>query len=69
MKYDVIIIGAGAAGLLAMKDLAKAGYHVCMLEAAENAGGRIWFTTSTGAGTSFYVKLPLADGFRSPDYN
>ncbi len=33
----------------------------------ENAGGRIWFTTSAGAGTSFYVKLPLADGFRSPD--
>ena len=41
MKYDVIIIGAGAAGLLAMRDLAKAGYHVCMLEAAGFAGGRI----------------------------
>lgn len=27
----------------------------------ENTGGRIWFTTSEGAGTSFYVKLPLAD--------
>lgn len=26
----------------------------------ENAGGRIWFTTSEGAGTSFYVRLPLA---------
>ena len=41
MKYDVIIIGAGATGLLAMRDLAKAGYHVCMLEAAGTAGGRI----------------------------
>ena len=41
MKYDVIIIGAGAAGLLAMRDLAKGGYHVCMLEAAGTAGGRI----------------------------
>ena len=38
MNYDVIIIGAGAAGLFAMKDLAKAGYHVCMLEAAETPG-------------------------------
>ncbi len=28
----------------------------------ENAGGKIWFTTSSGAGTSFYVKLPLATG-------
>ena len=41
MKYDVIIIGAGAAGLLSAKDLAKGGYNVCMLEAAAIAGGRI----------------------------
>jgi len=41
MRYDVIIIGAGAAGLLAMKYLAQAGYHVCVMEAAEMAGGRI----------------------------
>ena len=41
MRYDVIIIGAGAAGLLATRDLAKAGYHVCILEAAGIAGGRI----------------------------
>jgi len=41
MKYDIIIIGAGAAGLLAMRDLAKTGYRVCMLEASGIAGGRI----------------------------
>jgi monoamine oxidase len=41
MKYDIIIIGAGAAGLLAMKDLLAAGCRVCMLEAAAVAGGRI----------------------------
>ena len=41
MKYDIIIIGAGAAGLTAMRDLAEAGYHVCILEAAGIAGGRI----------------------------
>jgi len=65
MKYDVIIIGAGATGLLAMRDLAKAGYHVCMLEAAETAGGRI-FTIKDGfenyaeAGAEFiHGKLPL----------
>ncbi len=28
----------------------------------ENAGGRIWFTTAAGAGTSFYIRLPLANG-------
>lgn len=41
MKYDVLIIGAGAAGLIAMKELTKAGCHVCMLEATAVAGGRI----------------------------
>lgn len=41
MKYDVIITGAGAAGLIAMKELTEAGYKVCLLEAAAIAGGRI----------------------------
>ena len=41
MKYDIIIAGAGAAGLMAMKELTGAGYSVCCLEAAANAGGRI----------------------------
>jgi signal transduction histidine kinase len=26
----------------------------------DNAGGKIWFATSPGEGTTFYVKLPLA---------
>jgi monoamine oxidase len=65
MKYDVIIIGAGATGLLAMRDLAKAGYNVCMLEAAATAGGRIStikgdFENYTEAGAEFiHGKLPL----------
>jgi signal transduction histidine kinase len=25
----------------------------------ENAGGRVWFTTEEGIGTSFFVALPL----------
>ena len=41
MKYDIIIIGAGAAGLMAMKDLLAAGYSVCLLEATAKPGGRI----------------------------
>jgi len=65
MKYDVIIIGAGAAGLSAMRDLAKAGYHVCMLEAAGIAGGRICtikegFENFVEAGAEFiHGKLPF----------
>ncbi|QEC67840.1 FAD-dependent oxidoreductase [Panacibacter ginsenosidivorans] len=41
MKYDVLIIGAGAAGLMAMRELIKSGYQVCILEATGIAGGRI----------------------------
>ena len=65
MKYDFIIIGAGTTGLLAMRDLAKAGYHVCMLEATEISGGRIStikgdFENYAEAGAEFiHGKLPL----------
>lgn len=41
MDYDVLIIGAGAAGLMAARDLSKSGYHVGIFEASERAGGRI----------------------------
>ena len=41
MKFDVIIIGAGAAGLAAMDELTESGFTVCMLEAGKFAGGRI----------------------------
>lgn len=40
-KYDVLVIGAGAAGLMAMHELTNAGYSVCLLEATGSAGGRI----------------------------
>ena len=66
MKYDVIIIGAGAAGLSAMKYLAEAGYKVCVLEAAESIGGRIatinekGFSHPVETGAEFiHGKLPL----------
>ena len=48
MKFDVIIIGAGAAGLAAMDELTESGFKVCMLEAAEVAGGRIATQIPTG---------------------
>ncbi|TPE42650.1 HAMP domain-containing histidine kinase [Pontibacter mangrovi] len=28
----------------------------------ENAGGKIWFETQDGTGTTFFIQLPLADG-------
>jgi monoamine oxidase len=41
MQADVIIIGAGAAGLMAARQLLQAGKKVIVLEARPQAGGRI----------------------------
>jgi len=47
---DVLIIGAGAAGLAAARDLAVAGWKVVVLEARDRIGGRI-FTFKDPSGT------------------
>jgi monoamine oxidase len=38
----ILVIGAGAAGLLAARDLVRAGREVVVLEARDRLGGRIW---------------------------
>jgi monoamine oxidase len=40
--YDVIVIGAGVAGLTAAERLGNAGLRVLILEARERVGGRVW---------------------------
>lgn len=45
---DVIVIGAGAAGLMAAYRLTKAGKNVIVLEARHQVGGRIHTITSGG---------------------
>ena len=40
-EYDVLVIGAGAAGLMAAHEIALAGRKVCVIEAKEKCGGRI----------------------------
>ncbi|GAB3501620.1 FAD-dependent oxidoreductase [Spirosoma knui] len=41
-SYDVVVIGAGYAGLTATRDLLKAGKNVLLLEAQGRVGGRVW---------------------------
>src|SRR5918999_3331109 len=39
---DVAIVGAGVAGLAAMRALEERGIRTCVLEARDRIGGRIW---------------------------
>jgi monoamine oxidase len=41
VKHDVIVLGAGLAGLSAARDLANAGVDVLVLEARDRVGGRV----------------------------
>ncbi len=45
---DVIVIGAGAAGLTAAGELLASGLHVTLLEARDRVGGRIWTRREPG---------------------
>src|SRR5215212_8027672 len=41
VRFDVVVIGAGAAGLAAARDLSGAGRRVCLVEARGRIGGRV----------------------------
>jgi monoamine oxidase len=42
LKFDVVILGAGAAGLAAAAELARSGKSALVLEARDRIGGRVW---------------------------
>jgi putrescine oxidase len=48
IKRDVVIVGAGATGLIAARELVRAGSSVIVLEARDRTGGRLWTNSIDG---------------------
>src|ERR1700723_2426594 len=61
-RYDIVVLGAGAAGLAAARVLAQAGKRVVLLEARERIGGRI-FTHHAGPSQSAAAPMEMGAEF------
>lgn len=49
-RFDVVVIGAGFAGLIAARDLSEASKKVLVVEARNRLGGRTWYEKNRLAG-------------------
>jgi monoamine oxidase len=61
-SWDVVVIGAGAAGLSAARALAEADRSVLVLEARDRLGGRIWTRHEVGTGVPIELGAEFIHG-------
>ena len=61
-SWDVVIIGAGAAGLAAARALVESGRSVLVLEARDRVGGRIWTRREADTGTPIELGAEFIHG-------
>ena len=47
-QFDVIVVGAGVAGLTAARQVQRDGLKVCVLESENKIGGRVWTDKQNG---------------------
>ena len=59
---DTIVIGAGAAGLFAARELARAGKRVVVLESSHRVGGRMLTELETAAGVPIELGAEFVHG-------
>ena len=62
-SYEVVVLGAGAAGLAAARVLAEAGLRVALLEARDRIGGRIFTDHVTLENSAEPVSMELGAEF------
>lgn len=60
--HDVIVIGAGAAGLMAARELTRAGKRVVVLEGSHRVGGRVLTLFETRAGMPIELGAEFVHG-------
>ncbi|MFI6897873.1 flavin monoamine oxidase family protein [Streptomyces sp. NPDC050256] len=63
---EVIVVGAGVAGLACAADLARAGIDVLVLEARDRIGGRVLTHRPADGGTAVELGAQIVHGDRNP---